>query len=100
MTEHISISGPQVSVFIRPQAGHFIDHRAFQMHHLIMGQRQNIIFSTVVAHGKGHGIMIVFTEIGIQLHVFTEIMHPAHIPLKAEVQAAFINRPRHHRPGC
>ena len=42
--------------------------------------------------------MIIFTEIGIQLHVLTEIMHPSHIPLKAEVQAAFVNRPCNERP--
>ena len=51
-----------------------------------MRQRKDIIFRTVVAHGKGHGVMIIFTEIGIQLHVLPQksCIHPIfHLKLKS-----------------
>ena len=38
--------------------------------------------------------MIVLPEIGIQLHVFAEIMHPPHIPLEAEAKAFLLNLAR------
>src|SRR5262245_57815100 len=34
-----------------------------------------------------------------QTHVFQSVVHPAHIPLQAEAEAAHVCRPRDHRPG-
>ena len=38
--------------------------------------------------------MVVFAEIGVQLHVFQEIVHPSHVPLKCEAKAVLF------RMGC
>ena len=38
-------------------------------------------------------------KIGILLHVFQRVVHPAHVPLVAKAQPAEIDRPRDHRPG-
>ena len=39
MSEHISIADAQVCVLVHLVAGHFVDHRAFQMYDLIVRQR-------------------------------------------------------------
>ena len=44
--------------------------------------------------------MVSSAEQRIQLHIFTEIMHPAHIPLVCEEQAAFFNGACYFRPRC
>ena len=38
-------------------------------------------------------------KIGSVLQVLQRVVHPAHVPLEAEAEAAEIRRPRHHRPG-
>ena len=54
------------------------------MDNLIMRQYENVIFAVRITHGKCHHMMIVFSEIRIQLHIFRKIVHPPHIPLKAK----------------
>ena len=90
MCEHISISYSQICEFIFIKARHFIEHRAFQVHNLIMGKRQNIIFAFVIAHGKCQFIMIIFSEDRIEAHIRTEIMHPAHIPFEGKAKSTFL----------
>ena len=68
------------------------------MHYLIMGQHQNIILTVSVAHGESHLVMVIFSEIWIQLHILQEIIHPAHIPLKSKAQPAIIHIFGHTRP--
>ena len=70
------------------------------MYHFIVGKHQNIILTVGIGHGEGHFVVIVFPEIGIQLHIFQKIMHPTHVPLKAEIQTVLFHRARHFRPGC
>ena len=98
MSEHIGIAQTQVGIFVHMIAGHLIDHGALQMHHLVVGQGQDIIFRAVISHGKGHAVMIVFAEIGIQLHIFAEIVHPSHIPFEGEMQSPFLDGARHLGP--
>ena len=98
MTEHKSIACLQICKFIIQITWHLIQHGAFQMHHLIMGQHQNIILTVSVAHGESHLVMVIFSEIWIQLHILQEIIHPAHIPLKSKAQPAIIHVFGHTRP--
>src|SRR5580658_1076556 len=42
---------------------------------------------------------MIFAVNGILLEVLKRVMHPSHIPLQAEAEAAEINRPRNHGPG-
>lgn len=84
MSEHVGIAHTQIRVFIRSITWHLIYHGTLQMYHFVMRQGQNVVLTVIVAHGKGHSVMIALTIQRIQLHVFTEIMHPAHIPFKGE----------------
>ena len=58
------------------------------MNDLVVGQRQDIILTGGVGDAECHLIVVEFSEIWIQFHVLQEIMHPAHVPLEGEAQAA------------
>ena len=68
------------------------------MHYLVVGKRQDIVFAVVITHGKRHGIMIIFAEIRVKLHILAKIMHPAHIPLKTESKTVFFHLARNLGP--
>ena len=90
VSHHKCISCHEVFEFIRLKARHFVEHRAFQMHNLIVRQHKDVILTLVVAHRKCHLVVVIFTEIWIQLHIIKEVMHPSHVPLVAEVQSIFL----------
>ena len=84
VSHHECITSFKVSIFIKSQSRHLIKHRTLKMYHFIMRQYQDIILTVCITHGKCHQMMIILTEIWIQLHIFREIVHPSHIPLQAE----------------
>ena len=98
MPEHKSISGLQVLEFIIQLSWHLLQHRTLQMYYFIMRQNQNIFLTVCISHRKCHLIMIKFTEIWIQLHVFQEVVHPAHIPLQRESKPVVFCLTCYHRP--
>ena len=68
------------------------------MNHFIMGKNQDKLFAGGVGHTERHFIMVEFTEIRVQLHIFQKIMHPAHIPLEGKSQTAVCRIMGDHRP--
>ena len=99
MTEHEEIAALQILELIRQLARHFIDHGALEMHHLIVGQHQNKLLRCRIAHAEGHLVVVALSEIGIQLHVIQEVMHPAHVPLVGEAQTIILRPGGYLRPG-
>ena len=87
MTEHICISDTQVCILIYLISGHLAEHRTFEMNHLIMRKRQDVILALVIGHGEGHRIVIALSHNGIELHILAEIMHPAHVPLECKSES-------------
>ena len=98
MPHHEGISNHQVAVFINAKSRHFVQHGTFQMNHLIVRKYQNVFLTVVIAHGKCHLVVIIFTEIRIQFHVIQEIMHPSHIPFVSKIQTAIFGFSGYHRP--
>ena len=43
--------------------------------------------------------MVVFSEVWIQLHIFQEIVHPAHVPFEGKAEAAILRAMGYFRPG-
>ena len=41
----------------------------------------------VICHGECHIVVSTASHYGIQLHIFAEVMHPAHVPLKCKSKA-------------
>ena len=63
-----------------------------------MGEYQNVLLTVSIGHRKSHLIMMLFSEIWIQLHVFEKIMHPAHVPFQAESKSIVLRLSGHLRP--
>ena len=100
MSEHVAVSGFQVLKLVLSQPGHLVDHRALQMHNLIMRQYKDVLLTVGITHGERHLMVIIFAEIWVKLHIFQEIVHPPHIPFQTESQTAFLRLARHHWPCC
>ena len=93
MSHHQSVSSSQIAELILQLTGHFIDHRTFQVNHLIVRQDQYIVFAKRIAKAEGQLILMILSEIRIGFHIFKEIMHPAHVPFVGKAQAVFLWRP-------
>ena len=98
MPHHKGISHLEIGKLIVIQARHLTYHGAFQMHHLIVGQHQNVILTVGVGHGKGHKIVRPVAEIGVQLHILQEVIHPSHIPLEGKAQSVIFRNVRYLGP--
>ncbi|EJX05502.1 hypothetical protein EVA_06390 [gut metagenome] len=90
MAKHKGVGCFQVLKFIIQLPRHFVQHRTFQVYHLIMGDHQNVFLTVGICHGEGHLIMIEFTEIGIQLHVLQKVVHPTHVPFQGKTKAVVL----------
>ena len=55
-----------------------------------MGQGQDVVFTGGIGDPEGHLVMVEFSEIWIQFHIFQKVMHPSHIPLEGKAQAALL----------
>ena len=69
------------------------------MHHLVVGDGKDEILREGVHHGEGDVLVMVLAEPGVHLQVVAHVVHPAHVPLQVEAQAADIGGAGHHGPG-
>ncbi len=81
MAKHISVSYPEPGKFLPVITWHLADHRAFAVHHLIMGQHQDEIFVHCIHDGEGYQFMMVFPVDRVHAHIPEIVIHPAHVPL-------------------
>ena len=70
------------------------------MNYLIVGKNKYVFLAISIYHRKCHFIMIKFTEIRVKLHVFQEVVHPAHIPLEGKSKPVLFRLSCHLRPCC
>ncbi|MNC57122.1 hypothetical protein D3C75_1067620 [compost metagenome] len=64
-----------------------------------MGQRQDEVFAVGVDLTEGDFVVVPAPEQRIALEVAQAVVHPAHVPLHREAQAADIDGARYLRPG-
>lgn len=60
------------------------------MHDFVVREGQHKIFAPGIQQAEGHQIVVIFTIDRIVLHVVEGVVHPAHIPLEVEAQAAIV----------
>src|SRR5438093_8442154 len=95
---HPRVKHPQVGKLLPFVARHFRQERALAVHHFIVAQYQNEMFGKRVEQRKCD-VAVMKTAINrIERHVFQEVVHPTHVPLKSKSESAEINRPRYARP--
>ena len=81
-----------------PVARHAADERALAVHDLVVAQRANEVLGKGVHDGEGQQPVVARAPRKIGLHVVQSVIHPAHVPLVVEAQAAVLRRIGHERP--
>ena len=81
-----------------PVARHAADERALAVHDLVVAQRANEVLGKGVHDGEREQPVVAGAPRKIGLHVVKGVVHPAHVPLVVEAQAAVLRRIGHERP--
>ena len=79
-------------------AGHAAQQRPLAVHHLVVRQRQHEPLGVGVQHRERQLAVVPAAMHRIARDVFEHVVHPAHVPLEREPQAALIHGPRHAGP--
>ena len=81
-----------------PVTRHAADQRALAVHDLVVAQRADEVLGKGVHDGEREQPVVAGAPRKIGLHVVQGVVHPAHIPLVVEAQAAVLRRVGHERP--
>ena len=81
-----------------PVARHAADQRALAVHNLVVAQRANEVLGKGVHDREREQSVVAGAPRKIGLHVVQGVVHPAHVPLVVEAQAAVLRRIGHERP--
>ena len=81
-----------------PVARHASDQRALAVYDLVMAERAYEVFGEGVHDGEREQPVVAGAPRKIGLHVVQGVVHPAHVPLVVEAQAAVLRRVGHERP--
>ena len=98
MRHHISQHGAHSRKLLAVLAWHLVDQRAFAVDHLVVGQRQHIIFGKCIHHTEGKFVVIVRAIDRVERYVAEHVVHPAHVPLEVEAKPVHIRRFGDQRP--
>ena len=79
-------------------ARHPGDERALAVDHLVVAERQDEVLVELVHGREGQELVVAGAVREVGLHVVQRIVHPAHVPLEVESQAAVGGGVRHERP--
>ena len=62
------------------------------MHDLVVADRQHVVLGVGVDEREGQLAVVVLPVDRVVLHVAEAVVHPAHVPLEAEAEAAEVRR--------
>src|SRR5258708_3229788 len=99
MSVLIRVQETQISELLPHIARHLVAKRIFAVDDFVVGARQNEIFGEGIEEGKSELVLVEFTVNGILREVGEGVVHPAHVPLKAEAEAAEIGGTGDAGPG-
>src|SRR5262249_39205536 len=99
VTEHEAVISAQIGKALPCIARHAPEKRTLPVHDLVVGEREDeVLEEGVVQAEKDLAVMMLAVD-RIFADVFERIVHPSHVPLVAEPEAAPIHRPRYHWPS-
>ena len=99
MRPHVAVQQPQVGELLPQVAGHLVQQRALAVDHFVVRERQDEVLVEGVDQAEGQLVVVVLAVDRLVPHVADRVVHPAHVPLEAEAQAAQVGGPRDARPG-
>ena len=88
MGHHVAKEGAQVGKLVVILARHLVDEAALAVDHLVVADGQHEILAEGVEETEGDFVVVVGTVDGVAGHIAEHIVHPAHVPLEVEAQAA------------
>ena len=74
------------------------DERALAVHDLVMRERQHEILVELVHGRERQQLVVAGTVREVRLHVVEGVVHPAHVPLEVEAEAAVVDGIGDQRP--
>ena len=98
MSHLVESQRAQTGKLAPPVARHAADQRALAVHDLVVAQRANEVLGKGVHDGEREQPVVAGAPRKIGLHVVQGVVHPAHVPLVVEAQAAILRRIGHERP--
>ena len=98
MGPHVGVQRAQVGELLPAVAGHLAEERALAVHDLVVGQRQDEVLAEGVHQAERQLVVVVAAVDRVLLEVLQRVVHPAHVPLEAEAEAAEVGRPRDAGP--
>ncbi len=98
MRPHVGVQAAQVGELLPAVAGHLVDQRALAVDDLVVRQRQDEVLAERVDERERQLVVVVAAVDRVLLEVVQRVVHPAHVPLESEAQAAEIRRARDARP--
>ena len=98
MRPHEAEIGAQIGEFLPVVARHPAEQRTFPVHHLVMRQRQDELLGEGIDQAEGDVVVMPASVDRVLVHVAQGVVHPAHVPLVGEAEAALVRCARHARP--
>ena len=99
MGHHVAKQGAHTGKLLAVLSRHLVNQRALAVHHLIVGERQDVVFRESVHHAEGQFVMIVGTVDRVERYVAEDVVHPAHVPLEVKAKASHIRGLGDQRPS-
>ena len=96
---HVAEEGAQVGELGLVLTGHFIDEAPLAVDDFVVADGQHEVLAEGIEEAEGDFVVVAGAEERVGLHVAEHVVHPAHVPLEVEAQAAVRCRLGDHRPG-
>ena len=84
----VGVEAPDARQLLPLVSGHLAPDGALHVDHLVVAQGQDVVLREGVEHGEGDVLVVALAEPGVHLQVVAHVVHPAHVPLQVEAQAA------------
>ena len=92
MRPHERVERPQGAELAPLVLGRPLEHRALAVHDLVVADRQDEVLRVRVRHRERHLVVVVLPVDRLAAQVAQRVVHPAHVPLEAEAEAAVVDR--------
>ena len=89
-----SVGEAEVRELLPVVAGHLAQHGALAVHHFVVAEHLDEVLAVGVHHAERELVVVVLAVDGFVLDVAQEVVHPAHVPLVVETEAALLGRAR------
>jgi hypothetical protein len=98
MGEQVAVERAQRRVLLPRVARHLLEHRPLAVDDLVVRERQHEVLGERIEHRERDLAVMPAPVHGILAHVGEHVVHPAHVPLVGEAEAAVEGRTAHRRP--